>query len=446
LSPNFPPGQTRVSSINSQLRQHLGSIVSAGLAAVDARRATTRALEQLSASVAGERAIRVVAAGKAAFGMGLAAQEALGDRFASGVMTASVDPELPHWRTHAATHPTPSAASERAGRDALALADATRTDGGLLVVCLSGGASAMLAVPADGLSIADKVGVTSALLRAGLDIGAINCVRRHLSGVKGGQLAARAGRTLTLAISDVSNPVEDDPAVIGSGPTVGDSTTFEDALAVLARASITDAVPRAVVAHLEAGAAGGGGPVPPGDSRLRSAAYWVIASRRDAMRAAADVATRLGYHTQIVDPPTRGEARDAAPILLAEAARLPRPACLIAGGETTVRVVGRGRGGRNQELALAAIEQLARLGPAALASVGTDGVDGPTDAAGAFVDSGTWAAAGPDARAAVDRALADNDSYPLLERLDALIRTGPTGTNVGDLQVVLLAGDRPSVS
>lgn len=227
--------------------------------------------------------------------MGLAAADALGPRFASGVMTASVEPELPHWRAHAASHPTPSEASERAGRDALALADAARTDGGLLVVCLSGGASAMLAVPAAGLSIADKVGVTAALLRAGLDIGAINLVRRHLSGIKGGQLAARAGRSLTLAISDVSTPVEDDPVVIGSGPTVGDPTTFADALAVLERAGVRAAVPPAVIAHLEAGSEGRvAGPVAPGDSRLRSAAYWVIASRRDAMRAAAEVATRLG--------------------------------------------------------------------------------------------------------------------------------------------------------
>jgi hydroxypyruvate reductase len=156
------------------------------------------------------------------------------------------------------------------------------------------------------------------------------------------------------------------------------------------------------------------------------------------MRAAADVATRLGYHVQTVAEPTTGEARRSAGVLLDRLASLPRPACLIASGETTVRVVGHGRGGRNQELALAALPRLGAMAPAALASIGTDGIDGPTDAGGALVDGDMAMSLGQNAVEIVERALADNDSYPVLEQLGALVRSGPTGTNVGDLQVLLL--------
>jgi glycerate 2-kinase len=372
--------------------------------------------------------------------MAYALEQALGARLTAGVMTANValDAES-RWRPFAATHPRPSAASEAAGRAALDMAEETRRDGGLLVVCLSGGASAMLAVPAPGLTIADKVAVTSRLLLAGLDIGELNLVRRHLSAVKGGQLAARAGRTITLAISDVCTPVEDDPMVIGSGPTSPDDTTFDDALDVLRRHDVLADLPPAVLAHLNAGAAGSvGGPVPTGDPRLAASAYWVIASRQDAMRAGAETAQRLGYHVYVQKPPTVGEAREAARAFLASATGLVRPACVIASGETTVHVRGAGQGGRNQEFAVAALETLSALGPAALASIGTDGRDGPTDAAGAIVDDGIWYALGVSGAARVARTLDENDAYPFLDSLDALVRTGPTGTNVGDLQVLLL--------
>lgn len=382
-----------------------------------------------------------MAAGKAAVGMGRAVDDVLGTRMASGVMTAPASAGLPGWQVIAATHPRPSADSELAGRAALALADATRRDGGLLLVCLSGGASAMLAVPADGVSIDDKAATTAALLRVGLDIGEINVVRRHLSAIKGGQLAARAGRSITLAISDVCTPVEDDPAVIGSGPTAGDPTTFAEALAVVERAGLSDGIPPNVLLHLQEGAANRrSGPVEPTDPRLHGAAYWLVGSRREAMRAAAETAAHLGYAVRVVPEPTIGAAREAGPAFVARAMAMAadRPTCVIASGETTVDVRGRGTGGRNQEFAVAALEQLALAGPAALASVGTDGVDGPTDAGGAFVGDDTWAVLGPDSRAMVREALDTNDTYPLLARAGGLIRTGPTGTNVGDLQVLLL--------
>jgi glycerate-2-kinase len=381
-----------------------------------------------------------VAAGKAAVGMAAALDAALGGRLVAGVLTAKVsEPVRPYWRAFAGTHPKPSPGSEAAGRAALELADHTARAGGLLVVCLSGGASAMMAVPAPGLTIEDKAATAAVLLRAGLDIGAMNLVRRHLSGIKGGQLAARARRSITCAISDVCTPVEDDPVVIGSGPTTGDPTTFEQALALVVEHKLADVLPRAVLQHLEAGVRGAApGPVAPDDPGLREAAYWLVGSRADAMRAAADTAARLGYYVHVERPPVTGEARHAALPLLAVARTLPRPCCVVSSGETTVRVIGGGTGGRNQELALAALEPLASLAPAALASIGTDGIDGPTDAAGAIVDDRMWGQLGPAARATCDAALDDNDAYPLLDRLGALVRTGPSGTNVGDVQVLLL--------
>jgi glycerate-2-kinase len=415
--------------------------VSTALAAVDARRSTAGALRRLCDSLAHEGHIRVVAAGKAAVGMAQAVDDQLEPRHARGVITAPIDGVKPGWTAFPATHPRPSAASEAAGRAALALADEVRAEGGVLLVCLSGGASAMLAVPAAGLSIEDKAATTAVLLNAGLDIGAINTVRRHLSAIKGGQLAARAGRSITLAISDVCTPVEDDPAVIGSGPTSGDPSTFRDALAIINTHDLATRIPAAALQHLQAGAAGRvRGPVAADADELRQAAYWLIASRREAMTAAAETASRLGYHVHVVAPPTIGEARRAAPDLMAEALAtgLPRPLCVIASGETTVHVTGSGRGGRNQELAVAALALLHQHGPAALASIGTDGVDGPTDAAGAMVDDSMWSALGVDADARTRSALETNDCYPFLEQLGALVRTGPTGTNVGDLQVLLL--------
>jgi glycerate 2-kinase len=208
---------------------------------------------------------------------------------------------------------------------------------------------------------------------------------------------------------------------------------------VIDRRGLREHLPAPVVAHLEAGAHGTAaeGPVARSDPRLAHAAYRVVASRHDAMNAAAATARTLGYRTVVVSEARVGEARVAAADFLRAAADLKRPGCLISSGETTVHVRGAGRGGRNQEFALAGLEPLWSMAPAGLASIGTDGCDGPTDAAGAIVDSAMWDS--PGARAAdIAAALADNDAYPVLERLGALVRTGPTGTNVGDLQVLLL--------
>jgi glycerate-2-kinase len=338
----------------------------------------------------------------------------------------------------AASHPSPNAASEAAGRRALALARESR-HGGVLLVLLSGGASSLVAVPADNLLLSDKVAAAQALMNAGVAIADLNCVRKHLSAIKGGRLATAAATTITLAISDVHGPKADDPAVIGSGPTVADPTTFADAIRVVRDAGVASIVPSRVVAHLERAA----DETPkPGDSRLAAASFEVIGNRRSAMDGAAEEARSRGYVVQIVEAATSGEARDAGLAFAASALRNPagQPTCVIASGETTVHVHGRGRGGRNQEFVLAAAALVSATGqPArvvALASAGTDGIDGPTDAAGAIVDSTTTDRAGR-AGIRIETALASNSAYEFFHTLDDLIMWGPTGTNVGDLHVLL---------
>jgi glycerate 2-kinase len=338
-------------------------------------------------------------------------------------------------------HPVPTAGSEAAGRRALAVARQVGAGDGLLVL-LSGGASALMAVPASGLTLEHKRQTTEILLRAGADIGALNTVRKHLSAVKGGWLAAATlAACRTLAVSDV---VGDNPSLIGSGPTVADASTFAEAIEALNRFGGAGAYPGAVVSYLAAGVRGERPETPgPGDGRLAHAETLVIGSRRDAMRGAAEEAARRGYGVVVIDAPIVGEAREAARAhvtdIEARAEGAGRPLCVVSSGETTVRVTGSGRGGRNQELALAASDPLRRLAPAAAASLGTDGVDGPTDAAGALVDSETLERAKRAGLASPSDFLRDNNSYAFFDALGDLIRTGPTGTNVGDLQVFLLA-------
>jgi glycerate 2-kinase len=402
----------------------------------------------LLASIEAHDPLFVVAAGKAAWPMARSFSErhrvrhgvVAGPRFGGGSLDGAFE-----WFD--AGHPAPNAASVAAGRRALALAVESRASAGgaaaergLLVVLLSGGASAMLAVPAEGVTLADKMAAARTLMNAGMSIDRLNTVRKHLSDVKGGQLAGAAARTVTLAISDVHAPVSDDPAVIGSGPTVADPTTFAEALAVVRGAR---GVPPRVVARLERGARGElPETIKPGDARLVETVYRVIANRETSLDGARQAAERLGYRVRMIDAPTAGESREAAHAFVTRARELVGdggPLCVLAGGETTVTVRGDGLGGRNQELALAAVPLLAAFDrPAVLASLGTDGVDGPTDAAGAIVDSTTLArarAAGLD----WESTLAANDAYHFFEPLGDLIVWGPTGTNVGDVQMLLTA-------
>jgi hydroxypyruvate reductase len=311
----------------------------------------------------------------------------------------------------------------------------------------------MMAVPAEGLTLGDKQETTSQLLRAGGEIQALNAVRKHLSAIKGGHLGVAAAESLTLAVSDV---VGDDVSTIGSGPTVPDATTFRDALEILRRYGGADRYPNRVVDRLKRGADGLVPETPkPGDARLARAAVHVIGNRATAMHGAASAARDLGYNVGQLDDAVTGEAREAAPRwlerVLAHASVMPRPVCILSSGEMTVHVKGSGHGGRNQEFALALVELLAARneGPAAsssadisasivVASIGTDGVDGPTDAAGALVDSETLARARRAGLSHPQSFLDHNNSYEFFAPLGDLVLTGPTGTNVGDLQILLL--------
>jgi hydroxypyruvate reductase len=381
--------------------------------------------------------------------MAAALMSAAGGRVRGGVVSGTHGgeglPAMLEW--HRGGHPLPTAASAAAARRALELARELQEDE-LLVVLLSGGASALMAAPAAGLSIEDKAAATQALLRAGIDIHALNAVRKHLSSIKGGRLALAARASVTLAVSDVAGEHEDDSSVIGSGPTSADPTTFADALGIVDRVGRLAGcgVPRAARDWLVRGAAGEVEESPkPGDPRLRHARVHVIGGRRDALLGAAGAAEAFGYDVHLVHEAVTGEAREAGRgFVRAVASRIGRGAgaiCVIAAGETTVRVTGRGRGGRNQEFVLGAAEALAALDPPVdltVGSIATDGVDGPTDAAGAIVDPTTLRRARAAGLRSPSEVFAANDTYGFFEELGDLIRLGPTETNVGDLQVAII--------
>jgi hydroxypyruvate reductase len=420
-------------------------IARAGIAAASAGPLVHRALAGLSSLHQSSGPIDLLAAGKAAVPMTIAAASSLGPRVRHSLV-ASPDsgPSLPDRIEHVrAAHPVPDAGSMWAGRRAIQIAEYARPEGWLIVL-LSGGASSLLACPAEDLTLDDKMDVTRLLLASGLTIHEMNTVRKHLSAVKGGYLALRSpGPVLTLAVSDVVGAGRDTPSVIGSGPTVPDPSTFHDALAVIDRGGLADALPARARARLERGARGAVPETPkPGDPRLAHSMFHLVGGLADALAGAERTAEGLGYRTFSTPEPVTGEAREAArrrvQVIEQLATRHERPLCLVSGGETTVRVVGQGRGGRNLEFALALVEGLEKLAPAVAISVGTDGVDGPTDAAGALVDSKTLSRAALLGLERPDVHLADNDAYPYFERLGDLVRTGATETNVGDLQVVIL--------
>lgn len=418
----------------------------ASLAAADAGRLVSHALVAPVShnALRSARAIDIVAVGKAARAMLVAASDAAATLPVRHLVGVSPQPGIglpPRTQWHTSAHPVPDARSLTAGRAVLDIASAGHTED-VLVLLLSGGASALMALPADGISLQDKRLASERLLKEGAEVHALNTVRKHLSAIKGGQLAAAArGAVLTLAVSDV---VGDDLTAIGSGPTVPDTTTFGDALGILDQHGGRGRYPAAVVARLMNGAAGAIAETPkPGDSRLARSTALVIGGSRTAVNGARAAAESRGYTVQVIDAPLVGEAREAARTLLDSASRMLHgrrgPQCILAAGETTVHVSGSGKGGRNQECALAMAEGVARLAPVVVAtSVGTDGVDGPTDAAGAIVDSTTLPRAQASGIGSPMKYLDDNNSYAFFETLGDLIHTGPTDTNVGDLQIILV--------
>jgi hydroxypyruvate reductase len=424
-------------------------ILGAAIDAVHAGRLVERALGGgLAEELRRAPAVDVIAAGKASAAM-LGAYASTADIEARTMVAIGPrqdgSPVLPagaEW--WGAGHPLPDEGSVGGARRALEIARCMREDDVLLVL-LSGGGSSLMALPGPGLSLAAKQRTAQVLMAQSADIYELNTVRKHLSAIKGGQLAAAAcGAVTTLAVSDV---VGDDLSVIASGPTVPDDSTFRAALDVLVRRGGLDRYPSEVVDRLRRGIAGEIAETPKtGDGRLARAAARVIGPQRGAIEGARRAAEARGYHVHVVAEPVTGEARLAAQAHVRRAAEvlatLPRPACVLSSGETTVTVVGTGKGGRNQEFALAMVRPLAALGgPVIVASLGTDGIDGPTDAAGAIVDPSSLARSEHAALAPVERYLENNDAYTFFGGLGDLIHTGPTSTNVGDIQVVLAGNE-----
>lgn len=441
---------SRSSNNVRKLRQHALAIFRAGLDAADPAKAVARHLtlkgDVLSVSGARHRLNRyerifVVGAGKAGATMAAAVERVLGRRITAGLINVKDGhtAKLRRIELNECGHPIPDERGvDGARRIAAMVREAGERD---LVLCLvSGGGSALLPSPAEGITLEDKQETTRQLLACGATIHEINSIRKHLSAIKGGQLAALAqpATVISLLLSDV---IGDDLSVIGSGPTAPDETTFHDALDVLDRYLIRSRVPAHVRERLEAGARGEIEETP---KKTPNAVNVVIGSNRLAVDAAAVKARELGYKTLVLSTTIEGETRDVARMHAAIAREIVDsgrpvrpPACVLSGGETTVTLRGGGLGGRNQEFALAAAFDIGRLGRVAVLSGGTDGTDGPTDAAGAIADSTTMeraAAKGLDAK----RALAENDSYRFFDGLGDLIKTGPTGTNVMDLHVALV--------
>lgn len=436
------------------LRRHAVQILGAAVSAADPAAAVLRTvlwdgnrlmIGGKPCDLAPDGRIFVVGAGKASARMASALEAVLGDRISGGAVTTKYGYLEPLRRIALteAGHPLPDVAGlQGAGRIADIADGADRGD--LVFVLISGGGSALLPMPAEGMTLDEKIATTDLLLRSGATITEVNTVRKHLSRVKGGWLTRRAApaRVVTLILSDVlGNPLD----AIASGPTVPDPTTFADALEVVDHCGLRGALPATVRRHLERGAAGRIPETPkPGDPAFAGERTVVVGDITLAADAAVEQARMLGYHVDLRATDTEGEAREVGARFgarvrdeRADGKSRPTPVCLIMGGETTVTVRGTGRGGRNQELALASAEIIADLPQTLVAAFGTDGTDGPTDAAGAVADGTTLARAramGLDPVAA----LANNDAYTFFDALGDLIISGPTNTNVNDLWLGLI--------
>ncbi len=453
-------------------RKKIEEIFRAGVARVDPERMIRDALKLDDSTLTIETELQshrldlksfsrvlVVGAGKASARMARGLEAVLGNRIDDGLV--AVKPghtdSLQYVELIEAGHPVPNDGSVAAGKRIAGLLDEA-DESTLVVVLVSGGGSALLTLPYDqrplALTLADIQKTTKALLDSGADIREINTIRKHLSAIKGGRAAARAypATTVSLILSDV---VGDDLASIASGITYPDTGTFSDAKAIIERYDIASEIPRSVIQLLSAGARGEIADTPTADNVAFSRVTNVlIGTNAQALMAARARAIELGYNSIILTSRLEGEARDVAHLFSAIARDLvrfegdpavsavPLPACLIAGGETTVSIRGDGKGGRNQEMALSFLidlfyssdQELKRI---AFFSGGTDGNDGPTDAAGGWADEAAVTAVeatGVDPAAA----LAKNDSYTLLEAIDALVKTGPTNTNVCDIQILVV--------
>ena len=437
-----------------KMRKHALQIFQAGLQSVDPVEAIARhvTVDDHMLRIGAQQfdledydRVVVVGAGKAGAPMAKAIEDILGNRIADGVIVVKDGHGLPlkKIKVREASHPVPDARGVQGTEEILSLVKAAgKRD---MVICvISGGGSALLIAPVEGVSLEDQQDATRLLLACGATIHEFNTVRKHLSRVKGGRLAQMAypATVVSLILSDV---VGDDLDVIASGPTVPDSSTFQDAEKILRDYGIWDQAAPAVRRHLAKGSCGRIEDTPKSDhAAFEHCSQLLVGTNLQALEAAGREAQKIGYRPLILSSKVEGEAREVAKFyaaiareILSSANPLQPPACVLAGGETTVTLTGDGRGGRNQEFALAAALAIDGLDGIFVLSGGTDGTDGPTDAAGAIADGTTLARAhkkGLDAKDFLQR----NDSYNFFDRLDDLLMTGPTRTNVMDIYLLLV--------
>jgi len=437
-----------------KLRKDAVIIFRAGLKAVDPVNAVKRYFNRENNKLTvGNRTynllnydgIYIIGAGKASAAMAQPIEEIISARLKEGIVNVKYGHSVPlkTVQVNEAGHPVPDDAGLKGTQKIIQLLQQTG-EKDLVFFLISGGGSALLPCPAEGLSLEDKQHVTKLLLEIGATIHEINAIRKHISKVKGGQLARLAypSTLISLILSDV---IGDDMDIIASGPTVPDRSTYIDCLHILEKYSIQNKIPAAVLTHLEKGARGEIEETPKEkDPIFKQTQNIIIASNKQAVEAAKQKAAELGYHSLILSTFIEGETREIAKAhsaiakeILSTGHPVTKPACIISGGETTVAIRGQGLGGRNQEFALAAAIEIDGLEDVIILSGGTDGTDGLTDAAGAIADGTTIQRAKASGLSA-EHFLQENDSYHFFEPLGNLLKTGPTYTNVMDLRLVMV--------
>lgn len=445
--------------ILERMRRDAREIFHAGLRAADPRDAVQRhcrrrgnrlKIGEITYDLTAVERLIVVGAGKAAAAMARAMEDLLGNRISDGLICVKYGhtTQLRRIETVEAGHPLPDANGVAAAGRIFSLVRSA-TDKDMVIVLLSGGGSALLPSPPEGISLEDKQAVSRLLIASGATIHEINALRKHLSTIKGGRLAQASAPAPTVALI-LSDVVGDDLDVIASGPTVADASTYEQCRRIIQRYDLEKHLPESVITHIRRGAAGQLAETPkPVDPSWRHVQNVIIGGNFQALSAARQKAMALGYHTLILSSRLVGETRVVARVhsamareILAVGHPLAAPACLLSGGETTVTIRGKGLGGRNQEFALAAALDIDDAEHTVVLSGGTDGTDGPTDAAGALADHTTVRRAGA-AGLDIRRHLGDNDAYPLFQKLGDLLITGPTRTNVMDLRVILVRQKHP---
>jgi glycerate 2-kinase len=387
----------------------------------------------------------VIGGGKASARMGQAIEEILGDRISDGWINTKDGHGIPLKRitVHECGHPVPDERGISGTRRIINLLKSA--DSETLVICLlSGGGSALMPAPVDGITLGEKQDVTRLLLASGAAIDELNAVRKHLSVLKGGGMAklAAPARLHVLILSDV---IGDKLDTIASGPAVSDPSTFKDCIDICTRYGIIEKLPPSVLQRFILGTEGKiSETAKEGDESLAMARNTLIGNNSMSVQAAVKKASELGFNTLVLSTVLEGEAKEVGTVFAAIASEIissgnpiKSPACVIGGGETTVTVRGGGKGGRNQEMALQAADRISSLSDAVFLSGGTDGTDGPTDAAGGVVDNETKNT-GIKKGLNLHSYLKENDSYHYLQKVESLLMTGPTGTNVMDVQILLI--------